>query len=52
MMRYSTDGDFRSNVGQGGSAMPYKIDSETENNVMKILSRFNFDFVGVDFIFS
>ena len=31
--------------------MPYKIDSETENNVMKILSRFNFDFVGVDFIF-
>ena len=51
MMRYSTDGDFRSNIGQGGNAMPYKIDSETENNVMKILSRFNFDFVGVDFIF-
>ena len=51
MMRYSTDGDFRSNIGQGGSAMPYDLDSETKKHVMKILSRFDFDFVGVDFIF-
>lgn len=52
MMRFSTNGDFRSNVGQGGDAAPYELDSETKKHVDKIISNFEFSFVGIDFIFN
>ncbi len=51
MMRYSADGDFRSNLGQGGDAQPYPLDTEPLQHVEHILSLFSFDLVGIDFIF-
>ncbi|MDO5022343.1 MAG: ATP-grasp domain-containing protein [Eubacteriales bacterium] len=52
MMRFSTDGDFRSNIGQGGDATPFELDLETKKYVEKIISNFDFSFVGIDFIFN
>ncbi len=52
MMRFSTNGDFRSNIGQGGDAVPYELDGETRKYVDKIISNFDFSFVGIDFIFN
>jgi glutathione synthase/RimK-type ligase-like ATP-grasp enzyme len=51
MMRFSNDGDFRSNLGQGGNAAPYKLDEETLGHVKTIQSLFTFGLVGIDFIF-
>lgn len=51
MMRFSSDGDFRSNLGQGGNAQPYSLDAETRQYVERILGQFSFDLAGIDFIF-
>lgn len=51
MMRFSNDGDFRSNLGQGGNAAPYELDEETLGHVKTIQSLFTFGLVGIDFIF-
>lgn len=51
MMRFSSDGDFRSNLGQGGDAVYYPLDSETNRHVKAILGQFSFGLCGIDFIF-
>ncbi len=51
MMRFSSDGDFRSNLGQGGNTQPYSLDAETHQYVERILGQFSFDLAGIDFIF-
>lgn len=50
MMRYS-DHDFRSNLGQGGGAVPYTLSREEENVVEQIKALFDFGLAGIDFIF-
>ncbi len=50
MMRVSR-GDFRSNVAQGGSGVPFTLGERETRLVMDIASMFDFGLVGVDFIF-
>ena len=50
MLRYSA-GDFRSNIGQGGKAVPYDLNCKDEEIVRQIISQFEFSLVGIDFIF-
>lgn len=51
-MLRQADKDFRSNFCLGGSADLYKLnDSETEV-VNSVISLFDFDFVGIDFVFN
>lgn len=49
LMRKS-DTDFRSNIGQGGSAVPYELKHGELAVVRKIISLFDFGLVGIDFI--
>lgn len=49
MMRRS-DSDFRSNIGQGGDAVPYTLLPEDEALVRRIIDQFDFGLVGIDFI--
>lgn len=49
LMRRS-DTDFRSNIGQGGTAAPYELKSQELDAVNKIISLFDFGLVGIDFI--
>lgn len=49
MMRKS-DEDFRSNIGQGGSAEPYQMCESDLKLVRKIIDMFDFSLVGIDFI--
>lgn len=51
MMRFSTDGDFRSNLHQGGSAVKFELDARTRQHVQTVLDRFDFGLAGIDFIF-
>lgn len=51
MTRFSTDGDFRSNLHQGGSAERYTLDKKTQGYVDTVLSKFDFGLAGIDFIF-
>lgn len=44
--------DFRSNFCLGGSASVYNLSDEEINKVKSIINLFNFDFVGIDFIFN
>lgn len=50
MMRHS-DRDFRSNIGQGGDALPYALKPEDQVLLHKIIGLFDFGLVGIDFIF-
>lgn len=50
MLRYSA-GDFRSNIGQGGKAVPYDMNCRDKEIVRQIISQFEFGLVGIDFIF-
>jgi gamma-F420-2:alpha-L-glutamate ligase len=50
MMRYSQH-DFRSNLGQGGGAMPYRLSAKDEQMVRKLISTMDFGLVGIDFLF-
>lgn len=49
MMRRS-DSDFRSNIGQGGDAVPYRLNQADERLVRQIIRLFDFGLVGIDFI--
>lgn len=49
MMRKS-DEDFRSNIGQGGSAVPYEMNEDDLGKVRQIIDMFDFGLVGIDFI--
>lgn len=51
MLRKSKD-DFRSNFCLGGSASVYNLNSEEVDKVRKIIELFDFDFVGIDFVFN
>ena len=51
MMRVSSDGDFRSNLAQGGDAFPFALPPKTLLMVEAIAEQFKFGLVGVDFIF-
>lgn len=44
--------DFRSNFCLGGSASVYNLSNEEIDKVKSIINLFNFDFVGIDFIFN
>lgn len=50
MLRVS-DNDFRSNFCLGGSASVYNLNSEEIKKVEGVIKLFNFDFVGIDFVF-
>lgn len=50
MMRRS-DTDFRSNIGQGGDAVPFGLSARDEAVVRQIIGLFDFGLVGIDFIF-
>lgn len=50
MLRQS-DKDFRSNFCLGGRAQVYKLSNEERALVNKIIGLFDFDFVGIDFVF-
>jgi len=50
MMRFSLS-DFRSNINQGGSSVPYELAADDLKMVYKIMSLFDFGLVGIDFIF-
>lgn len=51
MLRKSED-DFRSNFCLGGSASVYNLNSEETDTVRKVIELFDFDFVGIDFVFN
>lgn len=50
VMRYS-QGDFRSNISQGGGSRPYTLKEEDKKMIKKIIKILPFDLVGIDFIF-
>lgn len=50
MLRTAQD-DFRSNFSLGGQARPYTLDVSQQALVRKVISLFDFDFVGIDFVF-
>ncbi|MDR3292522.1 MAG: hypothetical protein LBT20_00270 [Clostridiales bacterium] len=50
VMRSSTS-DFRSNYSLGGRAAAYCLSDEERKKVEEIISLFDFDFVGIDFIY-
>ena len=51
MMRFSTNGDFRSNVGRAGTLRRTSLTAK-QKHVDKIISNFEFSFVGIDFIYN
>lgn len=51
MKRFSTDGDFRSNLQQGGNATTWTMDAQIKNYVDIVMKEFDFGLVGIDFIF-
>ena len=51
MLRIS-DKDFRSNFCLGGRAEVYNLSDEEREKVEKVIRLFDFDFVGIDFIFN
>ncbi len=51
MLRVS-DKDFRSNFCLGGRASVYNLTDEETEKVNKVIKLFDFDFVGIDFVFN
>ncbi len=49
MMRRSNH-DFRSNINQGGDAIPWQLGEKEEKWVREIAAAFDFGLAGVDFI--
>lgn len=47
----SQENDFRSNFCMGGKAAAYNLSEEEKSIVNKVISLFEFDFVGIDFLF-
>ncbi|MGG0178084.1 ATP-grasp domain-containing protein [Gottfriedia acidiceleris] len=50
VLRYS-EKDFRANFSLGGGAMLYELSQNEKELIQKIVDRFDFDFVGIDFMF-
>ena len=48
MLRFSVNGDFRSNITNGGHAKAYRIDAETEQAAVSAVKALGLDFAGVD----
>lgn len=51
MYRYSTSGDFRANVSNGGSMKPYKPNKKEIELAIKCCEILDLDFAGVDILF-
>jgi glutathione synthase/RimK-type ligase-like ATP-grasp enzyme len=51
MLRVS-ETDFRSNFCLGGKAEIYNLNEDEKKLINKIISLFDFDFVGIDFVFN
>lgn len=47
-----SDTDFRSNYCLGGNARVYKLSTDEENKVKKIIALLNGDYYGIDFVFN
>ena len=52
IQRTSTNGDFRANIGSGGTARPYTLSKEGEDMCIKACELLRLDFAGVDLLFS
>ena len=52
MERRSRNGEFRSNLGGGGTGKAIKVDSATEKIAMKAIKALNLDYGGVDILMS
>ncbi|UPM54246.1 ATP-grasp domain-containing protein [Gottfriedia acidiceleris] len=50
VLRYS-EKDFRANFSLGGGAMLYELSQNEKEIIQKIVDHFDFDFVGIDFMF-
>jgi glutathione synthase/RimK-type ligase-like ATP-grasp enzyme len=50
VLRYS-EKDFRANFSLGGGAMLYELSEKEKELIQKIVDHFDFDFVGIDFMF-
>lgn len=50
MLRFSS-GDFRSNIGRGGSFSPYELTADEQKMVQDVMALFDFSLAGIDFIF-
>ncbi len=50
-MLRSSETDFRSNFGLGGSAVPYTLNQRETEMAERILSRVKFSLAGIDFVF-
>ena len=50
VLRYS-EKDFRANFSLGGGAMLYELSQKEKELIQKIVDHFDFDFVGIDFMF-
>ena len=51
MMQRMSRYDFRSNIGQGGTAQPYTLTDDETAMALRIASLFDIGLVGIDFIF-
>lgn len=52
MYRYTTDGDFRANITNGGSMKPYEPTEEEKNLAIRCCKILGLDFAGVDLLFA
>lgn len=52
MYRYTTDGDFRANITNGGSMKSYKPTDEEKNLAIQCCRILGLDFAGVDLLFA
>lgn len=51
MLRYSTNGDFRSNLTLGGKAEKYDLNKEQKKAALDAVKSLGLDFAGVDMLF-
>lgn len=51
VLRYS-EKDFRANFSLGGGAILYELSKNEKELIQKIVDHFDFDFVGIDFMFN
>lgn len=50
-MERVSDGDFRSNIGAGGSGRPYPVGADAAALCVKIADALGLDFCGIDLLF-
>jgi len=51
MERHSVNGDFRANIAQGATAVPYPVDPDTERLCLRVAKVLNLDYCGIDLLF-